>query len=137
MMKPEDVVFDEDFEMQIFIPELNRNIRLVISDDLFASEEELTEEYKSRIAAFINSISRWHPEAVNGVLQWARQIYALEAEEKDVRLLSIFILFEQNEDELFGLEFSVEFDREHGCGLKITGKNFEIVEVGTGDVAFC
>ena len=63
----------------------------------------------------------------------------IEACMQDIELTHIFVLFEQNAEELFGLEFRVEFDIEHGCGIKIRindGK-YDIVEVGTGDVAFC
>lgn len=70
---------------------------------------------------------------------WAKDTYKIEACMQDIELTHIFVLFEQNAEELFGLEFRVEFDIEHGCGIKIRindGK-YDIVEVGTGDVAFC
>lgn len=53
--------------------------------------------------------------------------------------MGIYILFEQNEYELFGLAFRLEFEIEHGCGIKIKineGK-YEIIEIGTGEVAYC
>ena len=87
----------------------------------------------------INNLSNWYNESVKAVLKRAEQIYDIEANDKDLQLMNIFILFEQNEDELYGLEFRTEFDIEHGCGLQIKGKdnNFEIVKIGTGDVSFC
>lgn len=57
----------------------------------------------------------------------------------DIELMGIYILFEQNEYELFGLAFRLEFEIEHGCGIKIKineGK-YEIIEIGTGEVAYC
>ena len=53
--------------------------------------------------------------------------------------MAIFILFEQDEPTLFGLSFRTEFDVEHGCGIKLKGNDqqFEIVEIGCADVAFC
>ena len=56
-----------------------------------------------------------------------------------VHYTKIFILFEQNECELFGLGFRTEFDIEHGCGIKIKVEdgNYNIVEIGTADIAFC
>jgi hypothetical protein len=76
---------------------------------------------------------------VNAVLKDAKQTYGIDTKQEDLRLINIFILFEQNEDELFGLEFRVEFGVEHGCGLKIKGKkdHYRITKTGTGDVAFC
>ena len=55
------------------------------------------------------------------------------------KTIKIFILFEQNECELFGLGFRTEFDIEHGCGIKIKVEdgNYNIVEIGTADIAFC
>ena len=136
-MKSEDIIFDENLEMYISPPELNDEVCLCLSDSLFASEEELTEEYKSKITDFINNLSKWYKKAVESVIKRAKQIYDIEAKDKDLQLMNIFILFEQNEDELYGLGFNTTFDIEHGCGLKIFGNNFEIVEIGTADVAFC
>jgi hypothetical protein len=137
-MKSDEVVFDENLENYIFLKELNKEICLSLSDSLLTSEEELTEEYKNKIANFINNLPDWYSEAGETILKRAKQIYGIEANDKDLQLMNIIVLFEQNDKELFGLEYRVEFDIEHGCGLKIRGKdgNFEIVEIGTGDVAF-
>ena len=136
-MKIEDIVFDENMEMYIFLPKLNKKVRLVLSDSLWAYEEKLSEEYKSKIVNFINNLPMWYNKAVESVIKYAKQIYAIEVEKKDLRLMNIFILFEQSDDELYGLGFNTEFDIEHGCGLKILGSNFEIIKVGEADVAFC
>ncbi len=55
--------------------------------------------------------------------------------EEDIMLLDIFVLFEQTSAELYGLEFWVECDVEHGCGLKMDG-NYTILEIGMAEVAF-
>ena len=138
-MKSNEIIFDENLEIYIFLTELNTEVCLSLSDSLLASEEELTEKYKSKIANFINNLSGWYNKAVEVILKRAKQIYGVAVNNKDLQLMNIFILFEQNEDELYGLEFRTEFDIEHGCGLQIKKKdnNFEIVKVGTGDVAFC
>ena len=136
-MKIEDIVFDENMEMYIFLPKLNKKVRLVLSDSLWAYEEKLSEEYKSKIVNFINNLPMWYNKAVESVIKYAKRIYGIETEEKDIRLMSIFILFEQSEDELYGLLFNTEFDIEHGGGLKILGSNFEITEIGEAEVAFC
>ena len=93
----------------------------------------------SPIATFVNNLSEWYSLACNSIMAWAKDTYKIEACMQDIELTHIFVLFEQNAEELFGLEFRVEFDIEHGCGIKIRindGK-YDIVEVGTGDVAFC
>jgi len=51
--------------------------------------------------------------------------------------MNIFVLYEQTEDELYGLGFRFNFEVEHGCGIKINTNNFEITEVCDADVAFC
>lgn len=138
-MKPNKIIFDENMEMYISPKGLNTEVCISIPDSLLAFEEELTEEHKSKIANFINNISDWYNKAVEAVLKRAKLIYNIEAKNKDLQLMNIFILFEQIDDELYGLEFRAEFDVEHGCGLQIRGKdgNFDIVKVGAGDVAFC
>ena len=108
-MKATEIIFNKNLEMYVPLKDLGNEVYITLSDSLFASEEELTDTYK------------------------------IEACMQDIELTHIFVLFEQNAEELFGLEFRVEFDIEHGCGIKIRindGK-YDIVEVGTGDVAFC
>lgn len=138
-MKSNEIVFDENLEMYVHLNNFDEEICLTLSDGLAASDEELTDEYKEKTANFINDIQDWYSKSVNTILKDAKQTYNIDAKQEDIRLINIFILFEQDEEELFGLEFRAEFDIEHGSGLKIKGKNgnFEIVKVGRGDVAFC
>lgn len=138
-MKATEIIFDENLEMYVSLKDLDNEVCITLSDGLFASEEELTDEYKEKIALFVNNLSEWYSLACSSVMTWAKDTYKIEACMQDIELTHIFVLFEQNEDELFGLEFRVEFDVEHGCGIKIKGDNskYDIVEVGTGDVAFC
>ena len=110
---------------------------MVISDELEASERTLSETYRTQIATFINESSLWYNKSVEAVKKWGSNRHKITPNSDDIELINLFILFEENEDERYGLEFSVEFDIEHGCGLKIKGKDFEIVEIGEGDVAFC
>ena len=138
-MKATEIKFDDNFEMGVFSEYLNKEIRLCILDDLKASVEELTDEYKEKIVYFVNSISQWYSAVCNSIISWSKDTYKIDAHLQDIELMCIFVLFEQNADELFGLGFRVEFDVEHGCGIKIKvndGK-YDIIEVGTGDVAFC
>lgn len=139
-MKVCDLQFDEDLETSIFISALKKKVRIVLSDDLEASEQELTEEYKEKIVQFLEEISIWYDKTTVAVKQYADNKYSIkDISDTDIELMAIFILFEQDEPALFGLSYRTEFDVEHGCGIKLKGNNqqFEIVELGCADVAFC
>ena len=139
-MKVCDLQFDEDLETSVFISALKKKVRLVLSDDLEASEQQLSEEYKQRIVQFLEEISIWYNKTIDAVKQYANDKYGIkDVSETDIELMAIFILFEQDEPTLFGLSFRTEFDVEHGCGIKLkgNGQQFEIVEIGCADVAFC
>ena len=139
-MKVCDLQFDEDLETSVFISALKKKVRLVLSDDLEASEQQLSEEYKQRIVQFLEEISIWYNKTIDAVKQYADGKYGIkDVSETDIELVAIFILFEQDEPTLFGLSYRIEFDVEHGCGIKLKGNDqqFEIVEIGCADVAFC
>ena len=139
-MKVCDLQFDEDLETSIFLDALKKKVRLVLSDDLEASEQELTEEYKEKIVQFLEEISIWYDKTAVAVKQYADNKYSIkDISDSDIELMAIFILFEQDEPDLFGLSYRTKFDVEHGCGIKLKGNNqqFEIVEIGCADVAFC
>lgn len=139
-MKVCDLQFDEELETSIFLDALKKKVRIVLSDDLEASEQELTEEYKEKIVQFLEEISIWYNKTAVAVKQYADNKYGIkDVSDTDIELMAIFILFEQDEPALFGLSYRTEFDVEHGCGIKLKGNNqqFEIVEIGCADVAFC
>lgn len=139
-MKVCDLQFDEDLETSVFIDALKKKVRIVLSDDLEASEQELTEEYKEKIVQFLEEISIWYNKTTIAVKQYADNKYSIkDISDSDIELMAIFIRFEQDEPALFGLSYRTEFDVEHGCGIKLKGNNqqFEIVEIGCADVAFC
>lgn len=139
-MKVCDLQFDEDLETSVFISALKKKVRIVLSDDLEASEQELTIEYKEKIVQFLEEISIWYDKTTLAVKQYADNKYRVkDISDSDIELMAIFIRFEQNEPALFGLSYRTEFDAEHGCGIKLKGNDqqFEIVEIGCADVAFC
>ncbi len=139
-MKVCDLQFDEDLETSVFISALKKKVRIVLSDDLEASEQELTEEYKENIVQFLEEISIWYDKTAVAVKQYADNKYSIkDISDSDIELMAIFILFEQDEPDLFGLSYRTKFDVEHGCGIKLKGNDqqFEIVEIGCADVAFC
>ena len=139
-MKVCDLQFDEELETSIFLDALKKKVRIVLSDDLEASEQDLTEEYKEKIVQFLEEISIWYNKTIDAVKQYADNKYSIkDISDSDIELMAIFIRFEQDEPALFGLSYRTEFDVEHGCGIKLKGNNqqFEIVEIGCADVAFC
>lgn len=139
-MKVCDLQFDEELETSIFLDALKKKVRIVLSDDLEASEQELTEEYKEKIVQFLEEISIWYDKTAVAVKQYADNKYSIkDISDSDIELMAIFILFEQDEPDLFGLSYRTKFDVEHGCGIKLkgNGQQFEIVEIGCADVAFC
>lgn len=138
-MKATEITFNEDLEMYVFLKNLDREVCITLSNGLFASEEELKDDYKEKIASFVNNMLQWYNIVCNSIIAWAKDTYKIDAHLQDIKLMGIFVLFEQNADELFGLDFRVKFDVEHGCGIKIKVSNnkYDIIEVGTGDVAFC
>lgn len=139
-MKVCDLQFDEELETSIFLDALKKKVRIVLSDDLEASEQELTEEYKEKIVQFLEEISIWYNKTIDAVKQYADNKYSIkDISDSDIELMAIFIRFEQDEPALFGLSYRTEFDVEHGCGIKLKGNNqqFEIFEIGCADVAFC
>ena len=138
-MRETKIKFDKDLSKEIFIRKINKKIRLILSDDLDASEEKLSDSYCKKIADFIDNFSKWYNKCMDAVKEWGENIYHINIEYDEIKLLKIFILFEQNECEYFGLGFRTEFDIEHGCGIKIKVEdgNYNIVEIGTADITFC
>lgn len=134
---PENVIFNTDEIKNFSIPLCNNkkdSVCIYLSDDLLAHDEKLKDEYKVKIANFINRSEQWNDQCVAKIINESPKLYQRECLEHNISLVNIFILFEQNEDELYGLEFGVDFD-EHGFGIKIS-ENI-ISEIGTADVAFC
>jgi len=76
-MKVCDLQFDEDLETSIFLDALKKKVRLVLSDDLEASEQELTEEYKEKIVKFLEEISIWYDKTTVAVKQYADNKYSI------------------------------------------------------------
>lgn len=74
-MKAADIIFDEDLELYVFLEYLDNEICITLSEGLFASEEELTLNYKKKIASFINNIPRWYDQVCNSIIVWAQDTY--------------------------------------------------------------
>ena len=54
-MNLEDIKFDDDLEMSVFIPEQEDSIRLVLSDELALADEVMANDYKEKIVHMLGS----------------------------------------------------------------------------------
>ncbi len=135
-----DITFDENHEINIQLGQQPEGVFLILSDDLSAIDEDLSISYKEKIANFINDSNKWYSTFKEYILDWGKREYNVENVMQSFSLINIYVLFEQDEEELFGLEYGVRFDEEHNCGIKVKrtdSKDFQVFEIGTGDVAFC
>ena len=122
--------FDVHNEMYVSIPEEKEKVCLILSDSLEVINEELTLPYKVKLDNLLDQSSVWYPKALEKIQEEFPEL-------AHARLLSIFILSEQTDiDLIFGLEFGLREDSEHGRGLKFSLDSFEILEYGIGEVAY-
>lgn len=137
-MKIKDLFFDDSNRMFISIEGQQEKLTIVLSDDLEVIDEALTESYKQTIVNFINNSNEWCPIFKEYISEWGKDEYNTDTDKGTYVLINIFILFEQSESEVYGIEFGVDFDEEHNCGIKVkaTENGFEVFEIGTGDIAF-
>ncbi|QIM68350.1 hypothetical protein [Basfia succiniciproducens] len=127
-MNVNDIMFSDNLEMYISIPEESHSINLVIADYLELAEQDLSVEYKQKIIKMIGQSGEWYSLGQNRIFD--------DLSEKG-ELMSIFLLSEQTEDEfVIGLLFRVEIDVEHGRGMKISLNSMSILKYGIGEVAF-
>ena len=109
-------------EMYVAIPEEREKVCLVLSDSLEVINEELTPSYRAKLDNLLDQSSVWYPKALARIQEEFSEL-------AHARLLSIFILSEQRDiDLIFGLEFGLREDSEHGRGLKFSLDSFEILE---------
>lgn len=122
--------FDVHNEMYVAIPEEKEKVCLALSDSLEVINEELTPSYREKLDHLLDLSSVWYPKALEKIQEeFPRLTHA--------RLLSVFILSEQRDiDLIFGLEFGLKEDSEHGRGLKFSLNSLEILEYGLGEIAY-
>lgn len=137
MINSKELVFDDNMELYFTLEETEEKVCLIVSDGLYAYDEVLSTTYKQEIARFINNRSEWNENVLKSIQERFMKVYNMNSKATDFVLVNIFILFEQNEKPIFGLQFNTNLDREHGVGLKVDGKNYNVIEVGSADVAFC
>lgn len=129
-MDGSDVKFNSKLKMSVKVDQQPESVLLELSDSLAAAEQELELPYKQRIADFVNASGTWYRLAVE-------KIRKEDSQPGKMRLTQIFVLSEPSaEFMVFGLQFRVEIDIEHGRGMKLNGDTLQILEYGSADVAF-
>lgn len=125
--------FDEDYCVEVSISEEKDEVLLYLSDGLSVIDELpcFPKNYESSIIAFISNSDKWYSKAI-------KKISNELINETNIKLMCIYILSEPDEQPLiFGAQFRVSSDLEHGRGMKIRSDTMEIIEYGLADVAFC
>ena len=129
-----DLEFDEKYTMDITISGQKDGVVLYLADTLLDSLKTLpniSDSLKSKISSVIAKSDIWLQNSINRIKSEVK-------DEGEVQLISIYILSEENMDSLiFGLEFWLSTDEEHGRGMKLRSDTFEIIDYGLADVAFC
>lgn len=127
-----ELIFNEenDFSTLIRLENSEKKIYLTISDDLDSAYEPIKPETQQRIWRFIDQSPVWLPMAEEKI----RSEFMTNVE---IKFLSIYILSELWEEDLvYGLQFWVSEDIEHGRGLKLRENDFSIIDYGLAEVAF-
>lgn len=137
MINSEELLFDDNMELYFTSEVTGEDVCLIISDGLYAYDEVLSATYKQEIVSFINNRNEWNENILKSIRERFRNVYNMDSKVTDFVLVNIFVLFEQNEKPIFGLQFNSKLDREHGVGLKVDGTNYNVIEVGSADIAFC
>lgn len=132
-MKKFSLEFDEDYCAEVYILEQDGEILLYLSDSLEVIDElpDIPKSYEKSITTLVSNSDKWYGKAVNKI---GNEL----VNEKNIKLMCIYILTEPEEQTLvFGAQFRVSSDIEHGRGMKIRSDTMEIIEYGLADVAFC
>lgn len=128
-MNLESIIFDDDLEMSVFIPEQQDSIRLVLSDELALADEVMSNDYKEKIVHMLRASAYWYELAEKRIFS---ELYMMG------QLMAIYLLSEQtSSDFIFGLLFRVDAEAEHGRGMKISLEEITIIDYGDADRAFC
>ena len=125
----EAIIFDDDLEMSVSIPEQEDSIRLILSDELALADEVMANDYKEKIVHMLGSSAYWYELAEKRIFSELSMMG---------QLMAIYLLSEQtSSDFIFGLLFRVDAEVEHGRGMKISLEGMTIFDYGDADRAFC
>ena len=121
-MKPEDIALNELCMFEFYIPQSDKPILADLSLPLEEGARPLTQELKVKVARLINLSATWYPLAVKRIKDEFNG-------DVDLRLVGLNILTDETQTEfIFGLNFDVSKDEEHGRGMSFP--SFEIIKHG-------
>lgn len=114
---------------EFYIPQSYKPILADLSLPLEESARPLTQELKDKVARLINLSATWYPLAVKKIKDEFNG-------NVDLRLVGLNILTDETQKEfIFGLNFDVSKDEEHGIGLQMSFPSFEIIKHGDAEAS--
>lgn len=132
-VKKINLEFDEDYCAEVYISEQNEEILLYLSDSLEVIDElpDIPKSYEKSIMTLISNSEKWYRQAIEKIEEEL-------IDTTKIKLMCIYILTEPNDEPLiFGLQFRVSSDVEHGRGMKVEDGTMNIIDYGLADIAFC
>lgn len=128
-MKPEDIALNELCMFEFYIPQSDKPILADLSLPLEEGARPLTQELKNKVARLINLSATWYPPAVKKIKDEFNG-------DVDLWLVGLNILTDETQKEfIFGLNFDVSKDEEHGRGLQMSFPSFEIIKHGDAEAS--
>lgn len=127
----QEIALNEDngFSMTVRLEKGVDSIELAISDDLDSAYERITLQQQQRIWRFLDQSDIWLTLAEERI----REEFPGNTE---LILVVVRILSElSDEDLVYGLQFWVSKDIEHGRGVKMREGDFSIIDYGTAEVS--
>lgn len=129
-MEANNIVLNELFMMEFYIPQSNKPILLNLSLLLEEGKYSLTDGLRNKISDLINKSEDWYPVAVERIRKEFRDCTGLWLVELNI------LTNETTQDFIFGLNFDVPDDEEHRRGMKMLFPSMRIIEYGDAEVSF-
>ncbi|MGM0123882.1 hypothetical protein IGI37_001256 [Enterococcus sp. AZ194] len=136
MLKATELLFDDDLELSFHFSKTGKNVRLNV-DTLETDETTLQLTYNEMIAKFINQQENWYDQVIASIISEQQDEFGMGMKSADFELLVIYVLPEEANSLIFGLQFHSVHDEEHGVGVKLVGDSFEVLSIGSAEEAFC
>lgn len=129
-MEANNIVLNELFMMEFYIPQSNKPILLNLSLLLEEGKYSLTDDLRKKISDLINKSEDWYPVAVERIKKELGDCTSLWLVELNI------LTNGTTQDFIFGLNFDVSDDEEHGRGMKMLFPSMKIIEYGDAEVSF-
>lgn len=129
-MEANNIVLNDLFMMEFHIPQSNKPVLLNLSFILEEGKYSLTDNLKNKISDLINQSDTWYTIAVERIKKEFKNCTNLWLVELNI------LSSETSQDLIFGLNFDIPYDEEHGRGIKMLFPSMEIIEYGDAEVSF-